>query len=160
MKILIVEDRFENTLAAAQWASKAGVEIVVKSDLESAKEELNNPEVGGAIIDLEIPRRKGEEPVRCGIEVGEEARKCYVPRVYLSGGYRHGARVEARIFIDAKVFAEIRSEDDLVMVESAPEKSDPQAWERAFYWLKEIAPNMEEIVAARRRYYEFTGKLK
>ena len=152
MKILIVEDRMENVIAALEWAKKAQVEVVIKSNYESAKEMLGDPEVGGAILDLEIPEKEGTKPQReWGIRLAEEGEKFGVPYVILTGGYFHGSTPQAKVFVDLRDL-------EIDAGEIVPDKGEPQAWEKAYQALQDVCPNMEEIVEAKIRYKNFLRK--
>lgn len=151
MKVLVVEDRIENTLAALKFFDGEDIPIEIASTVKDAIQKLHEEIFGAAVLDVEIPMFEGAPVEGVGHEVGKIAKDLEVPYVYLTGGYYHHDRPEARVFIN-EVCLKANQGD------STPEKTDPGAWAKAWEALQSMG-NLEEIYEARVRYKKYTGKM-
>lgn len=150
MKVLVVEDQSENVIAALEFFENEGIEVEVVGNVEAAQRKLEEEDFGAAIIDVEIPRVEGGKPEKVGVEIGEIAKGLDLPHVYLTGGYHHHGP-QAKVFLDE--FCLEKNQGDLV-----PDKSNPEAWAKAWQRLQSMG-NLNEIFAARNRYKKHTGKM-
>ncbi|MAG44861.1 hypothetical protein CL633_03150 [bacterium] len=150
MKVLVVEDRFDNAVVALQFFKEKGIEAEVIGTANNAKKKLEKEAYLGAIIDVEIPQAIGETPQVLGPGVGELAKELGTPHVYLTGGYFHHGP-QAKVFVDE--FCLEQDEGNMV-----PDKTDLGAWEAAWDVLRSLG-NLEEIYESRVRYQKFTGEM-
>jgi hypothetical protein len=149
MKVLIVEDRFDNAVTAMQFFSSKGIETVVVGDAEMAIEKLQEEVFLAAILDVEIPQRKGGKPEKLGPKVGKIAKKLGTSYVYLTGGYFHHGP-QAKVFLDELCLE--KDEGDLV-----PDKTNSLAWAKAWETLQSMG-NLQAIYDTQVRYKKYTGK--
>jgi len=144
LEILVLEDTHYMTALIA--LDKAGANPKIVGDLEEFLKEVKDPKYHGAIIDINFPRKQGEQAQPIGYEVGEAAKNHALPYVHLTAGKDHGYNV-ARILLEKDVTIGI-----------VPEKDTEQAWIQAYKTLKEIAPHMEATQKAKARYKKHVGK--
>ena len=150
MKVLIVEDRNENALAALEFFENKGMKVKIKDNAQDAIKALRKEIFLAAILDVEIPLSKGRKPEKLGPEVGWIAKETETPHVYLTGGYfHHGPR--AKVFLDELCLKE--DEGDMV-----PDKSTSGAWAKAWEILQSTR-DLEKIYEARVRFKERADKV-
>ncbi len=143
-KVLVVEDREENTVAVYEFFKSIGMEIEVATNLQEAVMKLEQDFLA-AIIDIEIPRIAGTRPERLGQELGEIARNLYLTHIFLTGGTGNHSDC-SYISFDCKE-----------IIKNGPAKSDPMAWKYAWAALSE-GIDLQRNLNSRMRYRTATGK--
>lgn len=142
LKILVVEDRVNNAIAALIGLKELG-EVKVASNLEDGIKLLDEFEPHLAIIDKNFPRKPEGKPEDIGLELVKELEKRNIPHVILTAG-DHSGEPTANIIIAENT-------------EPLPRgllKDHPDAWVMAFNRLKQ-SPGFEEIISARERFKKF-----
>ncbi|MBU0461586.1 MAG: response regulator [Nanoarchaeota archaeon] len=152
LEILVVEDDLFNQAAAKiYFQDKEGVEIDIAGNYDDAMKKLDETIYAGAIIDLNIPRAEGKRTEKLGYEVGKKAEELKLPYVIFTGGTGHHGTPIVHIYP--------MGQKALGTYAPYPGKAEPEAWDHAYEALRQLAPNMEEILAAKKRYLKFTGKI-
>lgn len=143
LRILVVEDKINNTIAALIGLKECG-EVKVAGNLEDGIKLLDEFEPQIAIIDKNFPRKQGGEPEDIGLELVTELEKRTVLHVILTAGDHCGEPTANIIFADN--------------IEPLPRgllKDHPDAWIQAFNKLKKSIPEFEEILSAKERFKKF-----
>lgn len=144
LEILVLEDKHGEV--AENALTELGLKPHIVGDLEAFMKEVENPNYGGAILDLNFPRKQGEKAELLGYEAGKIAEQHGLPRVYLTGGYFHHTTELAKIFLDEETAGG-----------NAPAKDKPEAWKMAY---EKLPPEgtMRATVTTKKRYMRATGK--
>jgi DNA-binding NtrC family response regulator len=155
LEILVVDDREENLDAAKRFFdTQENVTADYASDFQEAMKKMNRRVYAYAILDVELPNKKGEAIEKLGLSMGKEAESLGLPFVYLTAhSYEHhGTHACSKIFLDNFCL-----EHDKGKI--AKNKSDQLAWKEAYETLKQVCCNPEIIVRSKERYLKTTEKM-
>ena len=152
MKILIVEDKEENRKAAMS-AIQEEIEFAVT--LDEAVSKLERDDYAAVIIDRNFPRTAGQEQEQLGEELEKVVMNYKIPHIILTEYWHHQNLSQVYLNGEQIQFRSGHKEEEKISVQP---KSDPQAWIKTWETLKYLAPNMEEIFNARKRYRKYYGK--
>lgn len=152
IKVLVIDDREENRVAADEFFTSQNIAVEFATNFEEGKGKLDNhiERYHGAIIDLELPI--AGVLMEIGFSLARLAENYGLPCIVLTAGidsHHHGGGTISKIY-----------DEDAIELDRGPTKEDPYAWERAWRQLLKLWPidSMQEIFVSRKRYKENTGQ--
>jgi len=159
-KILVVDDKKENIMAAKQFFDSLGkFSVDYVTNLEDAKKKLESGNYVLGIFDLDLPVKEGGDVAeRAGLELGKIAReKENMFYVYYSGGFFHRTP-RTKVFTSEKDVLENKAD---VLIEDTYSKDSPQGWKELYEKLvnagKPTPEKREKMKESLKRYYRVTG---
>ena len=141
-RILVLEDRLENALAAMNGLSDYG-DVKIAGNYDDGLRLLEGYDSHLAFIDLNFPRKKGDEPEELGYEYAKELEKKAVPYAIVTA-FVHG-RSYSKIIV--------AGEEKCIQTD----KDNKETWQLAYKKLMEIE-STNEIIESKERCKRYTGK--
>jgi len=154
LEILVIDDKKENRKAASDFFSTQGdLKIDYAFDYQSGLKKLHEKTYDGAVIDVQMPYKTGEEAHEYGILIGRAAEDLAVPFVFLtSKNYEHnGTQRGSAIYSDEFCLTNDKGK-------ITAEKTTPKAWADAYSELKSVLGTPEMTRKAKERYIQVNGR--
>ncbi len=166
IKVLIVEDNFDNVLTALIAMEELDVEPIIASNVEKALEilQFRSKEFLCVLSDMHMPlSSEGGYSKEAGKIVIKECINRHIPSLVITKGVHHHEKTCIEILMPDPMFAlakETVEEFSLVKVKEieCPEKK-VKVWKEAFQTLKEIlGDDLTENLKTRRLYQKYVER--
>jgi len=154
LEILIVEDREENRIAAKKYFNTQNVCVDFATSYDEGLQKLQEGLYAVGIFDLELPRKKGDEPEKLGFELAKKATKYAMPWAVITAGTDHH---QCKAAFVSYIWEGIKDPNEKLGEITEIPKTDLRSWQKVYETLVQNQ-DIDEIVAARKRYKKFVGK--